>query len=44
MILIFFKYVFAATLSFGKPLTPQSIKCISLNNESYLARSAEFRS
>ena len=32
------KVVFVEELCFGKPLTSQSLKCISLNKDSYLAR------
>ena len=38
MSLKFVKSVFVSILSFRRPLTSQSIKCMLLNNELYIAR------
>lgn len=39
IILKFNKFIFFAVLSFGRSLTSQSVKCISLQKEPFLARS-----
>ena len=36
--MIFRLSIFVAILSFGRPLTSQSIKCLSLNNEPCMTR------
>ena len=38
MLFTFLKSVFFVVLCFGEPFTSQTIKCISLKYESYLAR------